>query len=183
MWAPSRAAFFYARPVLLFPAFDGRLIPLQSAPFRFLHAPPQAMQQTADVIPMVLDLKLAANEFGNAGRGPQIRPPAMRGCPLEKHPDQTLTLGLSQLPGTARRKTHLESLRPSPAAGIPPAHHRNGSAADTPSHFVQRITAVQQRQRAPAPIFQEIGTPSRSWHSVHAKNRAPTLLHYLCRNQ
>ena len=69
-WAPSRAAFFYARPVLPLPARDGFFIPLQGAPFRFLHAPPQAVQQPTDVIAVVLDRELAADEFGNAGRRP-----------------------------------------------------------------------------------------------------------------
>ena len=182
-WAPSRAAFFYARPVFLLPAFDGFLVPFQSPPFRFLHAPSQAVQQAPDMIAMIFDSELTTDQFGNAGRGPQIGPPALRCGPLEKQADQTLSRRLIQFPGTARRKTHLESFPTAPAPGVPPAHYRNGGAAHTPSHFVQRITGVQQGQGTLAPVFEKIGAPLQSWHRRSGGNQSIYILHYLCRYQ
>jgi hypothetical protein len=37
-------SFFYARPILLLPAFDGFFVPFQSPPFRFLQALTQIVQ-------------------------------------------------------------------------------------------------------------------------------------------
>ncbi len=183
MWAPSRAAFFYARPVLLFPAFDGFLVPLQSPPFRFLHAPTQTVQQAADMIAMIFDSELAADQFGNAGRSPQIGAPAMRRGSLEEQADQALSPCRVQLQRPAGRVTHLQGLLAAASPGIAPAHHGNGSTADKPSHFVERITGVQQGQSTLAPVLEKIGAPLQYWHSVQAETRAPTLLHYLCRDQ
>ena len=175
MWAPSRAAFFYARPVLLLPALDLVFIPLHSAPFRFLHAPSEAVQQTADMIAVILDRELAADQFGNAGRGPQIGSPAMRRGSLEKQTNQALALSGIQLAGTARRKTHFKSLRATSATGVAPTHHGNCRTANTPPHLVQRITSIQQSQRTLAPVFQKISATLRSGHRCSGEE--PEHLH------
>jgi hypothetical protein len=54
--------------VLLFPVLDGLVISLQGALLGFLWAPIQAVQQTADLIPMVLNSELAVDQFRNASR-------------------------------------------------------------------------------------------------------------------
>jgi hypothetical protein len=70
MWAPIRLAFFYARPVVLLAVLDGFLVPFQGTPFRFLCAPPQAVQQAANMIAVVFDRELAADQFGDTRGSP-----------------------------------------------------------------------------------------------------------------
>ena len=63
---PAAQRFFYSRPIFLLPAHDGVLIPLQGAPFRYLRTPLQTVHQPSNVIAVVLDAELAANQFRNA---------------------------------------------------------------------------------------------------------------------
>jgi len=53
------------------------------------------VQQPADMIAMILDPKLAADQFGNAGCSPQIGAPAMRRGSLEQQPHQHADAPLS----------------------------------------------------------------------------------------
>ena len=93
MWAPSRAAFFYARPLLPLPTRDLLFIPFQGAPLRLLCAPSQAVHQTADVIAVVANPKLSFYQFRDARRSPQIGPISVGQRSLEQQADQTLSLG------------------------------------------------------------------------------------------
>src|SRR5664280_2021000 len=84
IWAPSRAAFFYARPFLFFPAFDLFFIALQRTPFRLLRSPAQAVHQAANMVRVIADSELTLDQLGNAGRGPQIGSVALRHRSLEQ---------------------------------------------------------------------------------------------------
>src|ERR1039458_5134043 len=138
IWAPSRAAFFYARPVLFFPPFDLVFIPLLRTPFRFLRSPAQAVHQAADMVRVIADFELTLDHLGNAGRGPQIGSVTLRHRPLQQQADQTLSLGSSQLQGAPRREPYLQRSDSSLSPRIAPAHHRTRIASDAPSHFVER---------------------------------------------
>jgi len=70
---------------------DGFLVSLQGAPVGFLGAPVQAVHQTYDMIPMVLNSELTADQFRNASRRPQIRPVAVHHGALQQKLDQALS--------------------------------------------------------------------------------------------
>src|SRR5256884_7766505 len=64
-------------------------ISLQGAPFWFLRTPVQSMHQPSDMITMVLDSEFTANQFRNAGGGPEIGSVAVHHRPLQEKRDQT----------------------------------------------------------------------------------------------
>jgi hypothetical protein len=94
MWAPSRAAFFYSRPLSGFPLFDRWLVALERAPFGFLMTPLQTMHQPPNVIGVVVDPELLLDEQGNTRRGPQVRVVAASHRPFQQQLDQALQLFL-----------------------------------------------------------------------------------------
>src|ERR1019366_6044303 len=100
---------------------------------------------------------------------------------LKEQPYQTLSLCRDQLPGTSRREAHLQRSVSAASPGITPTDHRTRVAPDLPSHFVERVTGIQQRQSSFASLFQQISTPLQSWHRYSAPEYP--LLHYLCRDQ
>src|ERR1700688_1131534 len=97
MWAPNRAAFFYPRPVFLFPACNRFFIPLQGPPFWLLGTPFQTVHQTADMVAVILNSKLTLDQFGNASGSPQIGSIAVRQRSLQKQIDQAFSSDLVQL--------------------------------------------------------------------------------------
>jgi hypothetical protein len=78
--------------VLLFPPLDGLVISLQGASFRFLGAPAQTVQQTSDMVSMVLHSKLVADQFRNTSGRPQIRPVSVHHGALQQKLDQASAL-------------------------------------------------------------------------------------------
>src|SRR5207253_1076139 len=128
--------FFDTRPVLLFPALNGLLISLQGAPFWFLRTPVQSMHQPSDMITMVLDSEFTANQFRNAGGGPEIGSVAVHHRPLQEKRDQTPSLLPIQLQRSTWGETHPQPLLSTPASCITPAHHRTCIAADAPPNLI-----------------------------------------------
>src|SRR5271166_4104361 len=164
IWAPSRAAFFYTRPVFLFPVLDRLLILLQCTSFGLLRTPLQAMQQPPDVVPVILNSKGTLDQFRNTRRGPQIGSVTMGKRSLQKQIYQAFSLYLVQLQRTAGRVAYPQSLGSPTPAGITPAHHRASIAPDATPHLVERTTRIQQRQSSLAPVLQQIGAPLQSRH-------------------
>src|ERR1035441_4550433 len=83
-WAPSLAAFFYARPLLLFPPLDLVFIALQRSPLWLLWSPSQVMHQAPYMVWVVAHTKLALNHLCNTRRSPQIGPVTLRHRSLEQ---------------------------------------------------------------------------------------------------
>src|SRR5256885_2745757 len=180
-WAPSRRAFFYPRPVLPLPVFDGLLVALDGARFGFLGAPLQAMHQPTDMIAMVMYSELAPDDFGDSRRGPQLRPVAVGLGSLEKQLHQAAPLARPQLERASGREAHPQSVG-SPSAPRPqPAQDRTGGTGDAAPHFVQRQARVPQGQRPPATVLEQIGTSLQSGHTCFLLKGI--VLHYLCRCQ
>ena len=126
----------------------------------------QAVHQATDVGAVIADSELPLDDLSNADRGPEIRPVTLRERSSKEEPHQAFSLRRVQLPRTAWRETHPQGFRSATPPGITPAHHRTRIASDAPSRFVERVTSTQQRQSSPAPVFQQIGAPLRSGHSV-----------------
>src|SRR5882762_11973970 len=103
---------------------------------------------------------------------------------LQEKTNQPSSLPRVQLPRAARRETHPQCFRSATEPGITPPHHRTRVASDASSHFVERVTRIEQSQRSLAPVFQQIGASLRSGHSeVCLLNTIILLLHYLCTDQ
>src|SRR5208283_1496576 len=168
IWAPAAQRFFYPGPVPLFPAFDFSFILLQRASLGFLRGPFQAVHQATYVGAVISDSELPLDYLSNADRSPEIRPVTLRDRSLKQETHQASSLRRVQLPRTAWRETHPQCFRSATPSGIPPAHHRTRIASDAPSHFIERVTVIQQRQSSPAPVFQQIGAPLRSGHRCSA---------------
>src|SRR5438874_2570192 len=113
---------------------------------------------------VITNSKLATDHLGNASRGPQIGPIAIREWSFEQQSDQAPALRGIQLPRTAGREAHLQRSCSTPSPCIAPVHHRTSIASDAPRHFIQRVTTIQQLQSSLAPIFQEICASLRSGH-------------------
>src|SRR5437899_9873525 len=112
------------------------------------------MHQPSDMITMVLDSEFTANQFRNAGGGPEIGSIAVHHRPLQKKVDQSPSMPQLQLQRSSWGGAYAQCLGSAPPSGIAPAHHRTWIAANAPSHFVERVTRIQQRQGSPAPIFE-----------------------------
>jgi hypothetical protein len=84
----------------------------------------------------------------------KIGPIAVHHRPLQKKADQTPSLRPVQLQRSSWRETHSQCLGSTSPSGVAPTHHRTWIAADAPSHFVKRLTRIQQRQGTLAPILE-----------------------------
>ncbi|MCL4500149.1 MAG: hypothetical protein M1335_07950 [Chloroflexi bacterium] len=141
----------------------------------------KAMHQPTDMIAVVTDAELALDDLGDARRGPQLRPVAVRRRSLQQQPQQATPLAHAQLERTPGRETNSQGVGASAAARPQPAHHGTRRAADATPDFVQRQAGVPQRQRAPATVFEQIGTALPSGHNRSLPKGI--VLHYLCRHQ
>jgi hypothetical protein len=106
------------------------------------------------VIAVILDSELAPDQFRNTGGGPKIRPVAVHHRSLQKKVDQTPSLRPVQLQRSSWGETHSQCLGSASSSGIAPTHHGTCIAADASSHFVKRLTRIQQRQGTLAPILE-----------------------------
>src|SRR5208283_3244065 len=121
---PAAERFFYARPVLALPAFDRLVIALHGAGFGFLRAPVQTMHQPTDMIAMVMHAELAPDHFRDTGRGPQLRPVAVRRGSLQQQPQQAAPLTPAQFQWASRRAAYAQGVGAPAAARSQPAHDR-----------------------------------------------------------
>jgi len=179
-WTPSRAAFFLC---VASASVSSARWPPHFSPGRAGRASvssSQAVHQPSHMIPMVLNSELAVDQFRNARRRPQIRPVPMPHRAFEQKLDQALSLPAIQLPGSTWRRAHPQPFGATLPSGVTPAHHRARITADAPSHFVERITRIQQCQGSLTPIFEQVGAPLQSGHRCSAPEHL--LLHYLCRD-
>ena len=126
--------------------------------------PVQTVHQASNVIPVVAHPKFASNQFRDPGRGPHVGVVAVRQRSLEQQPQQTTPLGDLEFEWTSGREPDLQCVGASSPPSIAPAHHGTGDALDATSHLIERQARLQQRQRTPTPVRQEIRTTFRSWH-------------------
>ena len=82
MLRPSSLAFCQGRPALLFPAPDGRLVPLAGPPERLLAALPILLEDAAHLGRVVLDPEVASDDLGHPGLGPDVATKAKGLWPL-----------------------------------------------------------------------------------------------------
>jgi hypothetical protein len=180
-WAPSRAAFFYTRPILALPVLDGRLITLERAALGLLIAPAQVMQQTPDVIAVIVNTEVLTNQVGDARAGPQLGGVAVRHGAAHQELPEPLALPARELGGAARRSAHLEDALTLAPPSLSPAHHGARMTVHAARHFVKREPLVQKPQCLATPVREDLcGTLGSHPFPPGARRE---LLHYLCINQ
>src|SRR5438128_7069181 len=91
-WAPRRASFFYPGPVLLDPLAHATIVAFFGARLRPLRTEATRSQQAPDVIRMVGDLELVADDVDDSAARPQARAVARRFRPRHDQPRQLLAL-------------------------------------------------------------------------------------------
>jgi hypothetical protein len=127
-WAPRRASFFYPGPVLLDPLAHAAIVALPRARLGTLRTEATRPQQPPDVIRMVDDLELVADDVDNPPARPQARGIASRFRPRHDDAHQLTPLRRRQLRRSTRRGTRAKAaaavptVRPLPSADGAPIH-------------------------------------------------------------
>jgi len=125
MWAPIRAAFFYAGPILPFPALHGRFVAFDRALLRLWMTPVQTVHPAPDVIPMVVHRKLAPDQFRDTRGGPHVGVVAVRQWSFPQQSQQTTPLCGRKLQRTSGRGADLQGVGTVSLPSIRPTHSRN----------------------------------------------------------
>jgi len=135
------------------------------------------------MITMIVNAKLALNEFRNAQCRPDIRLVAVSQWPLQKVSDQTHLLSVRQSRGPTRRRLGSKCPPPTKSKGITPAHGRTGVATQATGHLVQRVSFLDESHGTKTPSLQLCGR-SLGAHRTHPPVlQCAIVLHYLCRSQ
>lgn len=92
MLRPSRRAFFYMRPAISTPAFDGFSVALASAALGLLTTPPEALQKPPHVTGMIPHDELPLDHFAHAFQRPELRGVAGRRRTALEPPQQSPAL-------------------------------------------------------------------------------------------
>src|SRR5437899_5952128 len=177
-WPPRRASFFYPGPVLLDPLAHAAIVALFGAWLGPLRTEATRPEQPADVIRMVGDLEVVADEVDDPPAGPQACPVAGRFGSRHDQARQLTLLRCRQLRRSARRRPRtktgaaLPPMRPFPSAHGTPIH------AQTFGHDMNGDLTLQQIDRAqPSPL--ELRR-APLWAHAHLPQRI--IGHYLCRS-
>src|SRR2546425_1974890 len=104
-WAPRRASFFYPGPVLLDPLAHTAIVALLRARLGAQRTETARPQQSSDVIRMVDDLELVADDVDDPPARPQARAVAGRFRSRHDHAHQLTPLSGRQLRRSTRRRT------------------------------------------------------------------------------
>jgi hypothetical protein len=178
-WAPSRAAFFYSRPVAALPWLDPCLVALKGAPFGLLAAEAQIMQHTGDMTAMELHAAVLLDQGRDARGRPQLGGKTVRQRPLEQSLDDAPALRFRQRRRPTGREPYAQRRLTTTLARIAPAHHRTRRALHHAADFVKRVTFIQQPQRLMASRFDQLRRSLGAGHGPAPPSAADRLLHYL----
>lgn len=121
--APSRSAFFYMRPNVVFPVAN-RFFPALLGPFlRLLTAPSQAIHQIPKISCAIAHPKALLDYLTDTFQGPKIGrvPGVQRAFHQDAH--QSFLLMLRQARGSPRIRSRFQSSTTFLPVGLVPAHH------------------------------------------------------------
>jgi hypothetical protein len=121
---------------------DGRLIALDGASLRFLVSPVQAVHQPPDMRAVIVHPKLPLDHLGDARRGPQVGPVAVRRRSLEEQLHQPAPLGGSQLGRAARGAPTRNAFQP------PRRQALNHRITELAAQWMRRPTSLRDK-----PVF------------------------------
>jgi len=152
MWAPSRAAFFYTKPIPALPAIDLLFVALQGATLRLLIAPAQLPEKPSHVIAVVADAELASNQLHHPIAGPQIGAVSMGHGSLQEKSYEPLLLRHRKLRRTTRGRSYLIHGVALFLPPVTPSHDRARFSSKPARDLVQGKSGIHQCQCAPATI-------------------------------
>jgi len=133
------------------------------------------MEKTANVVGVILDPKLPADQLGDSLAGPEIGRVALRHGTVLQMFDQSLELLLRELRWPARGGTDLEHRSALGVAFVPPPHHGTRFTSDAPRHLIEGVPFIQERKCATATASQNL----RGSLGPHGFPPATQVLHYL----
>ena len=143
-WAPSRCAFFYMRPLVAPPMSDGLWIPLDRLALGDLTRPACASQQSPDVIGVVHNTELLADNGSDALQRPEVVRKAVGQRPFQKKLQKLSAFIVSQFARTTWNRFGLQSARAPLEYRLLPSEHRGERDTDAPRYLFQSQTAIQQ---------------------------------------
>jgi hypothetical protein len=109
---PTAQHSFCLWPLLVPPALTLVFIPIHCPARKFFRAPTRSMHQAADMIAVVIDSELLADQLGNARGGPQTDPVAPSRRPLESRRTRLFRARLSSLQERPGEKRTLRACGP-----------------------------------------------------------------------
>jgi hypothetical protein len=134
------------------PPLNLLVVALPGASLRLVAGPVQsAAEQAADVVGVVLDAEVLADEKRDAGGGPQFIGEAVGGCPLLQECFQCLQLGVSQSASGTRGR--FSSKPRVVACHPPPAVQGGGSDAEDACDDGGGFALLEQLDSPESPSF------------------------------
>lgn len=161
-WAPSFWAFFYMGPAIPLPEGDGLLITLPRPLFRLLTTPTQGVQETPQMVGVVVDPEPLFDQVRHAARRPKVRGIAGLAGSTQENSCQAPFLPEIQLRRSARHWFGFQPFLTRFAERFAPQEHGTRRAADLGSHLRQAQTFFQQRDSAPPTLFELLLASIRS---------------------
>jgi hypothetical protein len=134
------------------PPSDCIFVALECAPLGLLVAPSQLMEKAANVVGVIADAKLPADQFGDSRAGPEIGRVALRHGTVLQVFDQSLELLVRELRWPARRRADLEHRSSLGVAFVAPPHHGTCLTSDAPRHLIEGVPLIQKRECATATV-------------------------------
>ncbi len=167
--------FFNSGPLAPHPAPDLLLVAFYRSSLRPLGAKAQTMQQTSDMINVIVNIEVTLDKLRNAGTCPQIGGKSTGLCPLEQQALQFLLGLLVQFRRAARRRLCLNRLYSVLSVCRFPASDASSVHANCFGYFDRLISLLKQLQGFPAAVLQLL----RASMWPHRPPPAQSTRHYL----
>jgi hypothetical protein len=168
--------FFNPGPLMFYPAPDLLLVTFYRPSLRPLGAEPQRMQQTSDMINVIVNTEVTLDKLGHAGARPQIGGKPTGLCSLDKQALQFLSGLRVQFRRAAGCGLCLNRLHSIFSVCRFPASDASSVYAHCFGYFDRLIALLKQLQGFPAAAFQLL----RASMWPHRPPPAHSIGHYLC---
>ena len=144
MLRPVLWAFFYMRPILPTPPFDGLFVPFPGPLLRLLATPPEGTQKMPHVLRVVAHAEMPFDHLGNSLARPEIGRISARTRAAEQNLHELFLLAGSQRRRTSRRRFRLQALHAVFPNHLLPTCYRGRRTPHRAGH-IQRPHAAGQK--------------------------------------
>lgn len=145
-------------------------------------APPDLVEEFADVITMVVHPQVAFDQIGDSLCGPQLGPVAVRHRPFGQEATKACLLFRGQSRGAARRGFGGQCRIPAVLHGIAPTQDAARVAPHASGNLMKGQLLREECHGTFPTLFQQLGRTVRS-HGDTPFQDASMILHYLCGSQ
>src|SRR5215813_2008459 len=143
-WASSRCRFFYRRPIHLDPLPDATIVALFGPRLGPLRTEATSAEQASDVIRMVDDIEVMANQINDASAGPEARGVAGSFRAGDDEARQSTALGGAELRRPTRGRLGAEASAALASVGSLPSPDRPPIDTEAISHHMNGNLTLQQ---------------------------------------